>query len=548
MKKTASKRRRLADKRAAAEVGSARRIKSKRKQSGSKVPESARKAVRDEKSAKKLRGKKALAQPVGRKSDIDVSEKALSPIDARAIVYSRRVEKIDKDLGLSSSLNRQPRMSTGLLAFDQLLGNGLVPGFNIVFGEEASAKSTACMTVLGSSLRSPIPIRKYYDAEGAVDRRYTGNILRTDSFDNVFGSRARDGSWIKPPLCRYHDTNIIETVFKGIHRVANAMPDKVFRPEVGDNGEWFLVFGKSNEERSLIKELGLSPSKALYTKTGKYWCSVGDDDSPQAAIFLDSIPSLIPKAIDEEEMSDNGRAIDARWLSKYMKLVRGDLRPKAIVLMAVNQLRLNPDSSPGSRPYYEPGGTAIKFASDTRTMFTSRVPMDNFPRYKNNKGLCEEPSLEYPGGTDLFAFKGMTNIKNKYNTPGRKSAGRVWIKDGNGAPRGFDPVYDVIRFLDECGVIHGPLHDSRRSFKIGLKPVRDVEWSYPMLKASILANDGGNRAVRDAAQKLGAPRFDLRSYCFKLLRSGKSEELMTTAARKQREKAATVDLEAEDDE
>ena len=184
--------------------------------------------------------------------------------------------------------------------------------------------------------------------------------------------------------------------------------------------------------------------------------------------------------------------------------------------------------------------------SDTRTMFTSRVPMDNFPRFKDNKGLCEEPSLEYPGGTDLYAFKGMTNYKNKYGTPGRKSAGRVLIKDGNGAARGFDTVYDTFKFLDICGVVHGPIHDSRRRFKIDLKPVRDVEWTWPMFKACILANDGGNRAVRAKAQELGAPKFDLRKFCKKMIETGRSEELMIKAGIRAREKASTVDLEADD--
>lgn len=495
----------------------------------------------------KGRVKKKLKQPKPEKGgDLDVKEQEFNAVDARALVYSRRVDKIDKDLGLSTSLNRQPRMSTGLLAFDQLLGSGYVPGFNVVFGAEASAKSTACMTTLGSSIRMPIPVRKYFDAEGAIDRRYTGNILRSDSFDSIFGSRSRSGEWIKPPLCRYHDTNIIQEVFRDVHRIAKFMPDKVFRPEVGDNGEWFLVFERTKEQVALLKDLKLTPSKSLYQKTGKYWCSVGDDDSPQAAVFIDSLPSLIPQEIDEESMSDKARAIEARYLSQYMKLVRGDLRPKAIVLLAVNQLRANPNPQPGSMDWYEPGGNAIKFASDTRTMFTSRVPMDNFPRFKDNKGLCEEPSLEYPGGTDLYAFKGMTNYKNKYGTPGRKSAGRVLIKDGNGAARGFDTVYDTFKFLDICGVVHGPIHDSRRRFKIDLKPVRDVEWTWPMFKACILANDGGNRAVRAKAQELGAPKFDLRKFCKKMIETGRSEELMIKAGIRAREKASTVDLEADD--
>ena len=110
-------------------------------------------------------------------------------------VYGKRVDAIDKKLGLHSALNKQPTLSTGLLSVDLVLGKGITPGFSVFLGAEASAKSTACMTTLWSSLQRPIPVRKYFDAEGAVDRRYTGNILQTDSWGDVFGDQGR-GGWI----------------------------------------------------------------------------------------------------------------------------------------------------------------------------------------------------------------------------------------------------------------------------------------------------------------------------------------------------------------
>ena len=460
--------------------------------------------------------------------------------------YLSRVRKIDKDLGLNNQLARQPRQSTGLLCADVVLGNGFVPGFNVYLGEEQSAKSTACMTTLGASLNHKIPLRKYFDAEGAVDMRYTGNILNVDSFSDVFGQQNRAGQWIKRPHCMYHDTNVLEEVFRDIHRVASFMPDKLFREDIG---EWFLRFDRTRESVALLKETKLVPDKALFRSTGQYWCSVGDDDNQQGMVFVDSLPSLIPKDINEEAISDKGRAIDAKAMSKGMKLVRGLLRPKAIILMAVNQLRSNPDSSPGSLPWYEPMGNAIKFASDSRTMWTSRVPQDNFPRFKDNKGLCEEDSVEFRGGKDLYAFKGITNIKNKYGQPKRKGMARVWIKDGAGEPRGFDPVYDTWKFLDNMDLIQGTFSptDRRKKFRVNIPRIVDYEWTYLSFKALVIAQFDDNRRLLSICKERGIPTFKLRDYCFYMIRTGMSEDLLAKVALRAGSKplSAEMDIEAE---
>ena len=166
--------------------------------------------------------------------------------------YSKRVDAVDKKLGLSMGLTKQPRLSTGLLCYDLLLGNGLVPGMTVQSGAEQSAKSTSAMTILRSSLTKPIPIRKYFDVEGAVDRRYTGNILGTDSFTDIFGDKNRSGRWIKEPQCLYHDENITETVFRDMHHTAKMLPKKLYRE---DAQEWFLVFERDTQSIALMKEL-----------------------------------------------------------------------------------------------------------------------------------------------------------------------------------------------------------------------------------------------------------------------------------------------------
>jgi RecA/RadA recombinase len=470
--------------------------------------------------------------------------------------YGKRVDSIDKKLGLNFALAKQPRVSTGMLAVDLMLGNGFVPGMSVFVGAEQSAKSTASMTTLRSSLGSNIPLRKYFDAEGAIDRRYTGNILGTDSFTDVFGARNKSGTWVTQPKCLYSDSNVIETVFKSMIRSTLMMPDKVYHE---GNEQWYLVFDRTTEQKNLLKELMASGAikehdKSLFSSTGRYWCSVGDDDAPQAIFFVDSIPALVAERVDEEEQKGNdkgqGIASEARFLGPYLKQIRGKLRPKGIVLLCVNQLRDRPMAGPGQLPYYETGGNVLKFTSDSRSMWTSCVPREGFPRWKDNGGLCMEDSVEFEGGMDLYAFKSVKNVKNKIGPPFRKCYTRVWIKDGGNEPRGIDPVYDTFQFLDTLGAIEGftpSTISGDKEFHICLKPVESVKWTWSMFKAMIIGQYDHDRRMLKIANDMGAPaRFDLRGYCRKLLASGKSEDMLASYLREREKKGANdIDIEAD---
>ncbi len=468
----------------------------------------------------------------------------------QSMLYASRIDAIDKELQLNSALEVQPTLSSGLLSYDLVTGKGLKSGLGIVFGAEGSAKSTAAMTVLGSSLRRDIPMRKYFDAEGAIDRAYTSQILRTDDFSSIFGERGTDGSWTRYPMCRYHDNNIIETVFKSIHRAVSMMPDKIFRPQ---ENMWYLVFERDKEQTTLLKEMmkfyDAEASKKLFTATGKYWLPIGEtNDAPQGMVLVDSIPSLIPEQVDEEEISDKSLALSARKLGPWVQRVRGKLRPKGVIMLAVNQLRDNPGAGPGQMPFYEPSGNILKLASDNRCMWTSRVPMDGFPRDDQTKQLGAEPSVEVDGGTDFYAFKGITNWKNKWGTPLRKGRARVWIKDGYGKARGFDPVYDTFVFLDELDLIDGSVTDRRsgKRFRIKLKAFRGVEFTWDGFKAMIIAQEYNDSKLRAKARDMGMPvKINIRNICFNMIKTGRSEELLAKASLKKAAKASSVDLEKE---
>ncbi len=243
-------------------------------------------------------------------------------------LYSSRVDAIDKKMMLTTDLATQPYLPSGLLTLDLIMGRGYTPGMSVHFGPEASAKSTATWLAMGESLKRPIIMRQTYDAEGATDLRYTGRVIKRD-LQELFGRRNPKGGWEVEPIIRYRSTNILEHVFRAIHRSLSILPDKRF---IEERGEWFLVFGRSKEEMAALKQLGLEPDKRLYSDTGQYWCSIGDDDSPLGIFSVDSLPALVPEAIDEEEASDRAMAINARALGKVLPLVRGKLRAKASIL------------------------------------------------------------------------------------------------------------------------------------------------------------------------------------------------------------------------
>lgn len=464
----------------------------------------------------------------------------LSVQDRLAYAMAKRVDAIDKKMMLTTDLATQPYMPSGLLALDLVMGRGYNPGMIVHFGAEASAKSTATWLAMGQSLKLPIVERQVYDAEGATDLRYTSSVIGRQLQD-LFGKRNPKGGWEVPPIIRYRSTNITEHVFRAIHRSISILPDKRY---LEDRNEWFLVFGRSREELAIIKELGLNPDKRLYTDTGKYWCSVGDDASPLGVFAVDSLPALVPEAIDEEETSDKAMAVNARALGKVLTLVRGKLRAKACILICVNQLRDRPGVTHGV-PWYEPMGNVTKFSSDVRNMWTSRAPPSSWDRGEN-KGLCVEPSVEFPGRVDHYAFKGIGNWKNKYGTPFRKSMARVWVSDGKGNARGFDPVYDALEALTALNLIEGPIHDSRRPFRVKIDKIADYDFSWQSFKTLVLAEHSRSRAALDAAMKLGAPKFKIREHLGKMIVGRKTDLMIAENTGRRALPKGTVDLEADD--
>lgn len=238
----------------------------------------------------------------------------------------------------SVSLTREDRLSTGLLGLDLILGGGISPAMTTFSGPEQSAKTTAAITVMGANATNKdIKFKVLWDAENSTGSStdYVANIFETMGnkvdVQDLFGVK-KDGQYAVPPLVYYRDDYEGDKFFNWLHALQKRLPDKRF-----DSGRWWYVYERTKENISKFAGKG---DKGMGSKNPGIWIPA-KDGSLQALIILDSYPSLVPSAMDEEEGS-NAMAVQARMFSKHLPRVKGAFRAKRIALLGINQLRLNP--------------------------------------------------------------------------------------------------------------------------------------------------------------------------------------------------------------
>ena len=146
-------------------------------------------------------------------------------------------------------------------------------------------------------------------------------------------------------------------------------------------------------------------------------------------------------------------------------------------------------------------------------------------------------------GTDRYAFKKISNQKNKYGTPFRKGLMRIWISDHKGRAWGPDPVFDTYEFLRTVGCIS----KSKGTFKIvcphgKLDDLKGYSWTWQTFKAAILAEvmGGATDHTKNILAKAKAPTVKIRENCYKLMREGLVEDMLSKAI-------AEDDLQQDDD-
>jgi hypothetical protein len=185
----------------------------------------------------------------------------------------------------------------------------------------------------------------------------------------------------------------------------------------------------------------------------------------------------------------------------------------------------------GAHPTYDinvPGSSTIvtngivSHNSDVRLKHTSRAlsaaPFS--PKPDKNKDYNEsEASVEFDG-KDVYRYVVIKAIKNKLWTPQRQAPLRIWVEDGSGTARGFDPVFDTIWYLVNTGQMAG----TRKSFKLNLHKkgagAKPITWEH--LKRWVL---GDKATMTKICQALGYKPFSIRTFCFSQMASGISEEL-----------------------
>lgn len=425
---------------------------------------------------------------------------------------SDALDDIENDCGIESGdANNGEPLSSGILMYDLLTGGGLVPGFYVNSGKEGSGKTTIMHHILESSIKKNIRLRQCFAAEN-LNEEYACSVMRRDRIE-VFGKRNTKGKgWIVKPKIRRYTTNVIEAIFKAIQETLKILPDKLYRRE---DDSWWYVFDKS--QKDILEKWKLDIDKRL-SRGGKYYCKALDG-MPQAIIAIDSWSTLVVRDLDENADKSSRLGAVAGKLSELLPKITGKLASKRIIILGTSQIREKPMVMFGS-PDYEPGGNALKHATDVRNKFSSR----SVPSGWDGKGEIAEEKSAFGKGTDRYMYKFINNTKNKFSIPRLSAFGRVWISDTKGNPYGFDPVFDLYQYLSATGQIRGKKNKFTINInKLKFKPV--LNWM--SFKRLILASFYNKKELIDIVKKelkiKEIPEF--RKIAFKQIRLGKSQEL-----------------------
>jgi RecA/RadA recombinase len=460
---------------------------------------------------------------VARKKTTRVEKRSKKASEAKpkfAFDYGAILGDVEKKFRITSGYaSNVDRMHSGSLILDLLTAGGIYPGRWYSFiGKEASGKSTALMSIAGASITANVPLRLYYDFEGSVETGYFSQMLPMKiSVDDLFGVKdAKTGKYVKRGLIDHYTPDVAETFFDSVASLLRRMPDKVF---VKERNKWYLVF-EDNKQNKTYKEhsdRSLSGDGHIYVEA--------EDGSPQAVIFLDSYPAMLPDRLDEDD-AGSGMAAQARMFSEQLKKVRPKLRRKHVTVIGVNQLRMRPGPSFGN-PEYEPCGEAVKFVTDGRVIMRAV----SIPKHAVGTGKVAEEDSVLSKGNDSYRYIKCQMAKNKMGPNFREGYLRVWMDDPKGKGHGFDPVFDVWEYLHLTGQLNGNM----KKFEITIAETKKTyKMSWYDLKELVLCKGD---ALRKVHKKLKLKeRLDLRKIARRQLKTGASELLYSEAKNKGKEK------------
>lgn len=245
------------------------------------------------------------------------------------------IEKAESIFAGSGS--NKPKISTGLLVIDLILGGGLTSGaWHTFFGGEQSSKSTLAMTQLAKAATdNETKILLYFDFEGSFSADYQLAIAKSlgfkGSIHDLFGLVNEDGNYVTQPLIRKYSLTVAEKFFNMVYRLEKTLPDKIFKKD-----KWWLVYENTKENAKYAKHA----DPKMLKKTKQFWIET-DNEAPQALIVVDSYPAMLPEKMDDED-GKTGIGAQARMFSEQLKRIKGRMEAKGVIIMGVNQLREKP--------------------------------------------------------------------------------------------------------------------------------------------------------------------------------------------------------------
>lgn len=426
---------------------------------------------------------------------------------------------------LSKDAYRLCALSTGNLMMDLMLGGGIMPAWNTIWGGEGSCKSTTVMSISANVMDLKVPLFTYFDYEQALDAEYFTNILSIinpeASYDQIFGVRnfKNPSKFDVKPRIHYYPHDVGEDFYLSMGELLRLLPDKTYL-----QSKWWYVFPNTKQGRA---NAGPKYDKNMYRQYKQFYVEAPDGGRLQMLMVIDSIQAMNP---ENQETGDLKKAMaqDARMHSAHLKKVRGKLRKKHCAVLAIGQLRVNPGQMFGN-PEYSSGGNTIKHAADVRQKHSSRSS-------PNGGGPIEkEPSMLLEGAEDQYKYIAMKNEKNKFFTPHTDGWARVWFSDHDGQGRGFDPVYDTYMFLRCTGRVIGKLGPGKGEFgkslqihwpENGIDNIKMSWWDFKCLVLWGLFGKEYSADLKELCETLGIMKGKkihnphLRKRCFELIKDG----------------------------
>jgi recombination protein RecA len=169
-------------------------------------------------------------------------------------------------------------------------------------------------------------------------------------------------------------------------------------------------------------------------------------------IVVDSVAALVPKAELDGELTDSSMALQARLMSKSLRILNGPIATSNTVFLMVNQTRTNLGVTWGS-PEVTAGGKALAFYSSVRLQVTRTstikkgdVPIGNKVKITASKNKVSPPfrfcelDLLFDEGFDRFG-----NLVDVAVERGVVKAAGSWYSLGDVKVQGRDAMRAALK-------------------------------------------------------------------------------------------------------